>query len=191
MKKSTIVIGVIILVIVLLVFSGVGGYNNLVAQREQVDTALSEIDNQLQRRNDLIPNLVSTVKRYAAQEEEIFTQIADARAQLSGANTIADQAQGDAAVTSALNRLLVVVENYPELKSNENFINLQDELAGTENRLAVVRKDYNDVAREYNTKIQQFPTSIYAGMLGFDKVDYFTAEEGAQENPDVGDLFEE
>lgn len=191
MKNSMkIALGVIVVVILLFV-SGIGSYNNLVIKSEYVESSLSQIDNQLQRRNDLIPNLVETVKQYAAHEEEIFTDIADARSRLIGANTVEEQAQGDAALSGALSRLLAISENYPDLKANQNFIQLQDELAGTENRIATARRDYNNVAQGYNTTIRRFPTLIYANILGFDKVDYFEADESARENPDVGDIFSE
>lgn len=191
MKNSLkVLIGVGILAVIL-IFSLIGGYNSLVSRSEEVKTAHSQIDNQLQRRNDLIPNLVATVKQYASHEEEIFTEVADARSRLLGATTVAEQAEGDAALNSALGRLLAISENYPELKANQNFIQLQDELAGTENRIAVARQDYNIVAQGYNKKIRSFPTLIYAGMLGFDQVDYFEASDEARTNPDVGDLFED
>lgn len=185
-NKVLIGIGVVVL---LLIVHVVGSYNGLVAKSESVERALSEIDNQLQRRNDLIPNLVGTVKQYAAHEEKIFSDIADARARLAGAATLADQAEADAAVNSALSRLLAIAENYPDLKANKNFIQLQDELAGTENRIAFARRDYNELARDYNTSIRRFPTSIYANLFGFDKVDYFEASESARTVPNVGDLF--
>ncbi len=133
--------------------------------------------------------MVSTVKQYAAHEEKIFSEIADARARLAGATTLAEQAEADAAVNSALSRLLAIAENYPDLKANQNFIQLQDELAGTENRIAVARRDYNNMAREYNTLIRRFPTNIYANLFGFDRVDYFEASESARTVPNVGDLF--
>ena len=191
MKNSMKILIGIVVVAVLLIMSGVGSYNNLVKKSESVKSSFSQIDNQLQRRNDLIPNLVATVKQYAAHEEEIFTDIAEARSQLAGAGTVAEQAEGDAAVTGALSRLLAISENYPDLKANENFIQLQDELAGTENRITTARKDYNDVAADYNTSIRRFPTMIFANMLGFDQVDYFEADETSRENPDVDDLFGE
>ena len=180
MKNSMkIVIGVVV-VLILLIMSGIGTYNKLVTKNENVKSAFSQIDNQLQRRNDLIPNLVQTVKQYAAHEEEVFTDVADARAKLAGAGTVAEQAEGDAAVTGALSRLLAISENYPELKANQNFIQLQDELAGTENRIAVSRKDYNDVAKDYNKSIKNFPTLIFANILGFDEVNYFEASENSR-----------
>ena len=189
MKKSTKIVVGIIAVLVLLVIWGISGYNGLVVKSELVQTAWSQIDNQLQRRNDLIPNLVETVKQYAAHESEVFTQVSEARSKLAGATTVEDMAQADAEVTSALSRLLAIVENYPELKANENFIQLQDELAGTENRIAVARRDYNEAARSYNTAIRRFPTNIIAGIFGFDRVQYFEASEDARQAPDVGDLF--
>ena len=184
--KAVLVIGVIL---VLLAIWVINGYNSLVAKSEQVQTALSQIDNQLQRRNDLIPNLVETVKKYAAHESEVFTQIAEARAKLAGATTVEGMAQADAEVANALSRLLAIAENYPELKSNENFIQLQDELAGTENRIAVARRDYNEIARDYNTTIRRFPTNIIASLFGFERAGYFEASEDARQAPDVGELF--
>ena len=189
MKTSMKVLICIGIAVLLLIINIVGSYNSLVTKSESVETALSQIDNQLQRRNDLIPNLVETVKRYAAHEEEIFTKLAEARAKLAGAGTVAEQAEADAAINSALSRLLAIAENYPDLKANENFIQLQDELAGTENRIATARRDYNESSRVYNTSIRRFPTIIYANILGFDRVDYFEASDGARNTPDVGDSF--
>jgi LemA protein len=189
MSKSVKVLLGIGLVVILIAAHVISSYNGLVGKSEAVNEALSQIDNQLQRRNDLIPNLVSTVKQYAAHEEGVFTEIANARARLAGAATVAEQADADAAINSALSRLLAIAENYPELKANQNFIQLQDELAGTENRIAVARRDYNELAREYNTAIRRFPMSIYASIFGFEKVDYFEASEGARSVPNVGDLF--
>ncbi|PKM50572.1 MAG: LemA family protein [Firmicutes bacterium HGW-Firmicutes-7] len=190
MKNSIKVLIGIGVIAFLFILSFIGGYNNLVSKSEGIQAALGQIDNQLQRRNDLIPNLVETVKQFAAQEEEVFLGVSEARAKLAGATTVAEQAEGDAAVTSALSRLLAISEAYPELKSNQNFLQLQDELAGTENRIATARMDYNNVVKAFNERIRRFPTVIYAGMLGFDKADYFEASEGARTNPDVGDLFE-
>ncbi|HZJ57669.1 MAG TPA: LemA family protein [Clostridia bacterium] len=177
-----IVIGVVALVLIL---SGIGGYNNLVNLNEDVSNKLSQIDNQLQLRNDLIPNLVATVKGFAAHEEEILKNVSDARAKLAGASSVGQMAEGDAQLTSALSRLLVVVENYPDLKADANFRQLSDNLSGTENRISVARRDYNESATRYNTAIRRFPTNIMAGLFGFDKVEYFKAQEGAQEVPKV------
>lgn len=185
MKKGTIVIIALIAVLAIIVFSSIGAYNNLVALSEEVETSLSQIDNQLQRRNDLIPNLVETVKGYASHEEEIFTSIADARSRLIGAGSMDERAEASDELSGALSRLLAIAENYPELKANENFILLSDELAGTENRIANARRTYNNSAREYNTLIRRFPTVIIANLFGFDRYDYFEADEGARQVPEV------
>ncbi|NLC44848.1 MAG: LemA family protein [Clostridiales bacterium] len=168
---------------------GVSSYNGLVTKSESVDAAWSLIDVQLQRRYDLIPNLVATVKEYAAHEEEIFANVAEARSKLAGAGSVSEVAEADAELNGALSRLLAIAEAYPDLKANENFINLQDELAGTENRIANVRRDYNEAARSFNTTIRRFPTNIFAGMFGFETADYYEAAEGTRDTPDVGDLF--
>ena len=191
MKKSAVVLIVIIVIVLILLFSMVGSYNSLVNKSEAVKTAYSQIDNQLQRRNDLIPNLVETVKRYAEHETEVFTNVAEARSKLAGAATISETAEADAQMTGALSRLLALAERYPDLKANTNFIQLQDELAGTENRIATARRDYNEAARVYNTSIRRFPTNIIANIFGFERVDYFEASEEARENPDVGDIFDD
>ncbi len=185
MKKGTIAIVVVVAILLILVFSVVGKYNQLVTLNENVEASLSQIDNQLQRRNDLIPNLVETVKGYASHEEEIFTSIADARARLIGGGSMEDMAQASDELSGSLRRLLAISESYPELKANENFINLSTELAGTENRIAVARRDYNNTAREYNTLIRRFPTVIIANMFGFERYDYFEASQGAAEVPGV------
>lgn len=185
MKTGIKILIAVLVVLLVLIVPVISMYNGLVTKSENVNTALSQIDNQLQRRNDLIPNLVSTVKGYAEQERDIFTSVADARARLAGATTVADKAAANAEVTGALSRLLAIAENYPILKSDANFRQLADELAGTENRIAVARKDYNDASRLYNTSIRKFPTSIVAGIFGFDKVDYFEAASGAENVPNV------
>lgn len=172
-------------VIIVLALMLISGYNNLVSMNENVTGKWAQVENQLQRRADLIPNLVNTVKGYAAHEQEIFTALADARAKLAGAKTVGETAEANAAMESALSRLLVVVENYPNLKADANFRQLMDELAGTENRLATSRKDYNDAVQAFNAKIKRFPTSLYAGMFGFDEREYFQAEEGAKTNPTI------
>jgi LemA protein len=186
-KLTGIIIVIAVVVVFLIIIGGwyVGTRNTLVTLEEGINGAWSEIDNQLKRRSDLIPNLVSTVKGYAAQEKEIFIQIAEARAKLAGAQTVPETAQSYNQLQSALGRLLVIVERYPELKSNVNFIRLQDELAGTENRIAVARKRYNDSVRIFNTKIRRFPASIVANRMGFEKKEYFEIEEGAREVPEV------
>jgi len=159
--------------------------NSLVTLDEQIDAAWSEIDNQLKRRSDLIPNLVATVKGFAAQEREVFIEIAEARAKLAGAQGVEETARSYDQLQSALSRLLVIVERYPELKSNQNFIRLQDELAGTENRIAVARMRYNEQVRAFNTRIRRFPASVVARNMGFTAREYFEIEEGAREVPEV------
>jgi LemA protein len=184
---KTLIVVVVLLIVALLVGSWfVGIRNQMVTKRENVNAAWSSVDIALQRRADLIPNLVETVKGYAAQETTIFTEIAKARSALIGARTPADKIAANGALDSALSRLLVITENYPQLKSNENFLRLQDELAGTENRIAQERRSYNNAVQDYNTYIQLFPNSIIAGMSGFARNDaYFKADEGARTAPKV------
>jgi LemA protein len=185
MKKSLVIIGVIVVVLLVFGLSIFSTYNSLVTLDESVKTAWSQVENQLQRRLDLIPNYVETVKGYAKQEKEVLTQVTEARAKVAGAGNIPGKIEANNELSSALARLLVVVEQYPELKSNENFLRLQDELAGTENRIAVERRRYNEVAQLYNIKIRRFPTNLIAGMLGFHRAELFKAPEGAKEPPKV------
>ena len=185
MKKGTVILIAVIAVIAIIAFSCVGTYNSLVAQRENVDTQYSAIETQLQRRIDLIPNIVNTVKGYAAHESEVFGAVSDARARLAGASTKEEAAEADSELTSAVSRLLMIAENYPDLKADTQFTALTDELAGTENRIAVARKDYNDAAKTYNTQIKTFPKVIIANLFGFEKVEYFEAAEGAKSAPQV------
>jgi LemA protein len=161
------------------------GYNTLVSEREAVDGAWGEVQSQLQRRNDLIPNLVETVKGYAAQEERVLREVTEARSRVGGATTPAQTIEASNQLSNALSRLLVVVERYPELKSNQNFLRLQDELAGTENRLGVARKRYNDAVQRYNTSAKRFPTNLVAMAFGFQPREYFEAPEAAQAVPRV------
>ncbi|ABI68494.1 LemA family protein [Syntrophomonas wolfei] len=183
MKNRTLLIVLAVLLIMLV--AGISTYNGMVAANERIDNKWGDINTQLQRRSDLIPNLVTTTKAYATQEKEIFTQVAEARSKLAGANSVGEKAQADAELSTALSRLLVVVERYPALKSDANFRQLADELAGTENRLAVARRDYNEAVRDYNTRIKKFPANMIAGMGGFAARDYYKAQEGAQEVPQV------
>lgn len=185
MKKGLIIIIAIVAVIAIFGGSLVSSYNGLVEKQANVENADAQIQVQLQRRADLIPNLVNTVKGYAQHEEDVYTALADARAKLNSASTPEEYTEANASFESALSRLLVVIENYPELKADKNFIALQDQLEGTENRISVARKDYNDIATDYNTSIKKFPTVIFAGMFGFEKVDLFEATEESQTVPTV------
>jgi len=160
-------------------------YNKFTAQEEAIKAQWAQVENQLQRRNDQIPNLVETVKGYAKQEQTIFQSIADARAKMAGATTPAEKIDAANAESSALSRLLVVVENYPNLKSDALFLRLSDDLAGTENRLATERMRYNDTVQVYNTYIKQLPRSLYAGWLGFEAQKYFEVPASAQQVPKV------
>ena len=191
MKKSTIIL---IAVIAIAAIWGVSAYNGLVKMDESVNTAWSNVENQYQRRADLIPNLVNTVKGYAAHEKETFEAVVSARSKATQMTIDPEnltpeklqeyqKAQGE--IGAALGRLLAITENYPELKANENFKELQAQLEGTENRISVERRNFNEVARTYNTSIRTFPKIILAGMFGFDKRPYFEAEEGANKAPEV------
>ena len=162
-----------------------GTYNSLVTMDESVKAAWAQVENQLQRRYDLIPNLVETVKGFAAQEKDVFIKVTEARSKVAGAGTIDEKIDANNQLSSALSRLLVVVERYPDLKSNTNFIRLQDELAGTENRISVERRRFNEAVRTYNTKIRSFPTNILAGMFGFEKSAFFEVPKEAQAAPKV------
>ena len=190
MSKGLIIaiVVIVLLGVVGLVFFGqyVGVRNTLVSKNEGVKAAWSQVDIVLQRRADLIPNLVETVKGYAQQEVTVFGDIAKARSALLSAGTPQEKIAANGQLDGALGRLLLIVENYPQLKSNENFLRLQDELAGTENRIAVERKRYNDTLQDYNTYVQQFPNNIFAGWAGFKANEaYFTATEGSRVAPKV------
>ncbi len=184
-------IGLIIIVILVVLGFWLGGTfighrNEMVRKKEAVNAAWSQVDVVLQRRADLIPNLVETVKGYAAQEVKVFGDIAAARAALIGARSPEEKIAANGQLDSALGRLLVVVENYPQLKSNENFMRLQDELAGTENRIAIERRRYNETIQDYNTYIGLFPNNIVASLSGFTRNDaYFKTDEGARQAPKV------
>ncbi|MDZ7542636.1 LemA family protein [Clostridium perfringens] len=175
----------VIIVILVLVLPILFSYNKLVSLEQLVNTAQSNIDTQLQRRSDLIPNLVSTVKGYASQEKDIFTDIANARSKLSGASNISEQANADTQLSNALSRLLVIVEQYPDLKSNENFKDLSIQLEGTENRIAVARQDYNTAVTNYNTTRRRFPTNIISSIFGFQEKHLYKASDSASEVPSV------
>ena len=177
MNKSMKIILVIVGILVILAIP-VSGYNSLVSLEQKANSASSNIDTQLQRRSDLIPNLVNTVKGYATQEKAIFTDIANARSKLAGATNVSEQANADSELSGALSRLLVVVENYPDLKSNQNFRDLSIQLEGTENRIAVARQDYN-------TKRRRFPSNIISSLFNFQEKTLYKASEGAKEVPSV------
>src|SRR5438093_3564981 len=186
MKNALIVLVVLVIIALLLGSSFVSRRNQMVVKRESVNAAWSQVDIVLQRRADLIPNLVETVKGYAQQEQTVFGDIAKARSALLSAGTPAEKIAANQQLDGALGRLLLIVENYPQLKSNENFMRLQDELAGTENRIAVERKRYNDTLQDYNTYVQQFPHNIFANWAGFKPNSaYFAASEGSRQVPKV------
>lgn len=191
MKKTWLIV---IAVIAVIVIYGITAYNSLVSQEEKVGNAWSNVENQYQRRSDLIPNLVNTVKGYASHEKETFQAVVEARSKATQTTISIDEltpekmaayqrAQGE--VGSALSRLLAISENYPELKASENFQTLQAQLEGTENRISIERRNFNEAARTYNTAIRRFPKNIFAGMFGFEKRPYFEAEEGAEKAPEV------
>lgn len=195
MKKGWIIL-IVVLVVLLMIYSFFkNSYNALVTLEENVNQAWAQVSNQYQRRADLIPNLVETVKGYAAHEKETFTAVTEARAKVGQMSVSPEvlnnpaafqqfqQAQG--ALSSALSRLMVVVEKYPELKANENFLALQSQLEGTENRISVERKRFNQAVQHYNTTIRRFPTNMLAGMFGFEKKLYFEAQPGAETAPAV------
>lgn len=194
MKKSIIVIAVIAVVVIALFGWVKGGYNGMVEQEETVSKAWSQVENVYQRRADLIPNLVNTVKGYAAHEKETLQGVVEARAKATQMSVNLDDlsaenikkyqaAQGD--LQQAIGRLLMLTENYPDLKANENFRDLQAQLEGTENRITVERQKFNEAAKEYNTNIRKFPNNILAGIFGFEKKGYFEAQEGAEKAPEV------
>ncbi|CAM3181666.1 LemA family protein [Filibacter tadaridae] len=185
MKKILAPIVIIVVILVVLGLMLTSNYNKFVTQEENVDQAYAQIENQLQRRMDLIPNLVNTVKGFAEHEKEVISNIADARAKLGGAKGPEEQAAANDELTGALGRLLVVVENYPDLKANENFTQLMDELSGTENRIGVARKDYNDEVASFNRQVKRFPGKLLASIFGFDEKEYFKADPAASKAPDV------
>lgn len=185
MKKSVGVIVAILAVVVILFMMVAGSYNSLVSLEERVEKAYSDISVMLERRADLIPNLVSTVKGYVEHEEGIIEKITSARENLLNAGTLEEKAEANNELTSSLNALMVVVENYPDLKANKNFINLSDELAGTENRIANARNEYNESVEAYNSKRKRFPTNLLANMFGFEAKEYFEVDPAKTEVPKV------
>jgi len=194
-----VILGIVILLVLILGGSAIGSYNTLVTKQQAVSAQWSQVENQMQRRADLIPNIVATVKGIAGLEERVFTRIAEARSQLLSTiqnpnSTTEDKIAADNNLNQALRdggllgtggRFLSITENYPQLKSNESFLKLQDELAGTENRLATARNDYTNAAQDYNTTRNRFPTVLVAGLMGFKQQPYFKADEGARQAPKV------
>lgn len=187
MKRGGLLVVLAVVAVLLISLGGcvVGNYNRLVTGRETVDQRWAQVDNQLQRRNDLIGSLVETVKGTAVQEQEVFGQIADARSRLAGARTPAEGVAAGQAMDSAIGRLLVIVENYPQLRSNEAFLQLMDELSGTENRLATERMRYNEQVQSYNIMVKRFPTNVFAGVFNFRDAPYYQVPEGARQVPKV------
>jgi LemA protein len=184
--KALIVLGVVVLLALIIGGSLMGARNDLVTEREAVKAAWSQVDVVLQRRVDLIPNLVETVKGAATHEEKVIGEVTEARAAMMGAKTPQERINANSQLDGALGRLMVVVENYPNIKANENFMHLQDELAGTENRIAIERRKYNEVVQKYNTDIALFPKNIAASMFGFQREDaYFKADTAAKDAPKV------
>lgn len=185
---------IVVVLLIILIFIGAGRYNRLVAKDEKVNQTWAQVENVYQRRADLIPNLVSTVKGYANFEQQTLTQVIEARSKATSVNIDPDNLSPEAVdrfeaaqgqLTSALSRLMVVVERYPELKANQNFLELQAQLEGTENRITVERKRFNDAVMDYNRSIRTFPGNLYASVFGFEKKGYFTATEGAETAPKV------
>ena len=184
-RMGWIVLAVVAIVIVMIASRLFGSYNDLVTAREAVKNGWAEVDNQLQARSSKLGNLAETVKGTALQEQQVFGDIARARAALAGARTPADAIAADQATTSALARLLVVIENYPQLKSNEAFLTLMDEVSGIENRLAVARNRYNGTVQGFNVMVKRFPTNLYAGLLGFEAQPYYPVSEEAKATPQL------
>lgn len=185
MKVVLPIIGVILFVIFISINWYIGTYNKLITMDVNVTEKWAQVENQMQRRYDLIPNLINTVKGYAKHEKEVFENIAASRAKLAGAGSVKDKMQAAQGMEGALSRLLMVVENYPDLKANANFTRLMDELAGAENRLTVERQRYNQAIKEYNLTIRKFPSSIIANQLGYEKKDMFQMAEEAKTAPKV------
>ena len=185
MKKSNMGLIIVIAIVVLIGIIIMSSYNGIVSLSEDVDSKYATIDTYLQRRADLIPNLVSTVKGYTQHEESIIDSITEAREKMTSAKTVTEKAEANDELTSALNNLMIVVENYPDLKASQNFIQLSDELAGTENRIATERNRYNESVQTFNAKIRKFPTSFIASIMGVEKRDYFEAQAGADQAPSV------
>ena len=185
-KKTLIIVLAVIVFLAIAAYSFfAGNYNKFVNLDQAVKTSWAQVENQLQRRFDLIPNLVETVKGYAKQEKDVMVEVTNARAKVGGAGTVPDKIAANNQLSGALSRLMVVVEKYPDLKSNQNFMHLQDELAGTENRIAVERMRYNEAVKDYNQAIKSFPANLLAGMYGYEEASFFKVEEAAKVAPKV------
>jgi LemA protein len=185
-QRNLLIAVVVVIVIAFSMYTFVKGtYNTFVSLDETVKASWAQVENQLQRRYDLIPNLVETVKGFARQEKEVFIGVTEARSKVAGANNIPDKIKANNELSGALSRLLLVVERYPDIKSNQNFMRLQDELAGTENRIAVERRRYNEAVKTFNVKIRSFPQNLFAGILGFTKAAFFEVPETAKAVPKV------
>ena len=176
---------VVLLLIIIIAVSSISSYNGMVVKQEKVESASADIDTQLQRRADLIPNLVNTVKGYMEHESSIIDAITESRQKLVSAGTMEEKAAANDALTQALSNFNLIVENYPDLKANTTFVQLQDELAGTENRIATARRDYNEAVRSYNQAIKRIPGRFFASIFGFEPADYFTAKEGSEDAPEI------
>ncbi|MBX4260693.1 LemA family protein [Clostridium estertheticum] len=185
MSKKVRTIAIVVAIFLVIIMPIIGGYNKIVSLEQRVTVTEGNIDTQLQRRSDLIPNLVETVKGYASQEKDIFIKVAEARAKLAGATNVTDKAKADSELGSAVSRLLVIVEKYPDLKSSANFKDLTVALEGSENRIGTARQDYNTSVGEYNTTIKRFPSNIISGIFGFDKKPLYKASESAKVVPKV------
>ncbi|MDD4182739.1 MAG: LemA family protein [Candidatus Omnitrophica bacterium] len=186
MKTFLIVLGVIAVLALFIIMPIISTYNGIVTKHETIAAKWAQVENQLQRRNDLIPNLVNTVKGYAAHEKNVFEEVTNARSQWANAGTVDEKVKAAGAMDSALSRLLLVVENYPNLKADQTFLKLMDELSGTENRIAVERMRYNEAVKDYNITVRRFPGNVIAGMFNFKvATEYFKAEEAAKAVPKV------
>jgi len=186
MKTFLIGFGIVLIIVIIIIMAFAGLYNGIVSKHETITAKWAQVENQLQRRNDLIPNLVNTVKGYAAHEKTVFEDVTNARSQWGKASTVEDKVKAASSIDAALSRLLLVVENYPNLKADQTFLKLMDELSGTENRIAVERMRYNEAVRDYNITVRTFPSNFVAGMFGYrPATEYFKAEEKAKVVPEV------
>ena len=184
MKKGLTIGGIVLLILVILIGAFMGAYNSVIRLDEEVNEKWAQIENQLQRRYDLVPDLVKVANKYAAHEKDVINDVLDARSKLAGANTANTQVEATAELENAISRLLVVIENYPTLKADATYIALMDEISGAENRIAVARKDYNEAVKEYNVKIKSFPIVLFRGMLDTEEKVFFEVQENALSKPE-------